>query len=373
MKIYEVGGCVRDTLMGVTPKDYDYVVVGSTPDEMISLGYQKVGAAFPVFLHPENNNEYALARTERKVGNGYNGFECVFSPDVTLEEDLSRRDLTCNSIAKCIKTGEIIDPFGGQKDIEIGVLRHVSNAFMDDPLRVIRLARFYARLEFSIDLETLKIVTNLVDSGEMNHITDERYWAELMKVFSDENCDIAKFFSALRNFGVLSKTKYFNALLGDFGQTDIHPDFAKKCEKIRTDIVSNELKAALFVALFEKSALMNVKAIPSRVTTLVKNFRNVNSSDFKQVNDVYGLISATRAFNETTVSLMDVASCMRFGCMRNESRLLTRSASECHSIKSDPYKHLSGVEIGAAMKTERLAAIQIVLNNGTKVKTKSPW
>lgn len=363
MKIYEVGGCVRDALMGVEPKDRDYVVVGSTPEEMISLGFQQVGAAFPVFLHPETKEEYALARTERKVGNGYNGFECVFSPDVTLEEDLGRRDLTINSIARDIETGEIIDPFGGCADIELKVLRHTSDAFVDDPLRVLRLARFLARMPgFYIQPATSSLVWDLVHSGEMNFISAERYWAELMKVFSDDTTNIAEFFLCLHNFGVLRATNYFVQLLGSFDKDDSDDEFYEICGRIRSRIKKPELKAAVFVALFGNGMPDDLRALPKRVTTLVNNFRMVNVCDLGNAVDLYDIFAATRSLNENTPALMDLACCMRFTDWRKESNILLSAMAKCHSVKSDPYKHLSGIEIGAAMKKERLYLIQSVIN-----------
>lgn len=180
MKIYEVGGCVRDRLMGKEPKDIDFVVVGSSEEEMKSLGYMQVGKDFPVFLNPKDNCEYALARTERKTGTGYNGFT-VKSDGVTLEEDLFRRDLTMNAMAMD-KDGNITDPYGGQKDIKDKLIRHVSVHFAEDPLRVLRAARFAARYEFSIAKETVKLMQDLAESGELSALVKERVWAETIKV-----------------------------------------------------------------------------------------------------------------------------------------------------------------------------------------------
>lgn len=187
MKIYLVGGAVRDKLMGREPKDLDYVVVGSTPEEMIEKGFRKVGADFPVFLHPDTNDEYALARTERKSGAGYKGFECEWE-GVTLEEDLSRRDLTINSIAQDIETGEIIDPFNGQSDIKCKVLRHTTNAFTEDPLRVLRVARFRSRFgpEWKIDKTTKRLLYWIEGQGELENLTPERVWKELEKTFTEK-------------------------------------------------------------------------------------------------------------------------------------------------------------------------------------------
>ena len=185
MKIYLGGGVVRDELMGRVPKDRDFVVIGSTPAEMIALGYEQVGADFPVFL--KNGEEYALARTERKTGKGYNGFTTEFDSSITLEDDLRRRDLTINAMAKDLDTGEIIDPFNGLQDLHNGVLRHVSPAFSEDPLRVLRVARLRARYGFKIAHDTTELMQKLVHAGELDHLTPERVWTEIEKGFSDES------------------------------------------------------------------------------------------------------------------------------------------------------------------------------------------
>jgi tRNA nucleotidyltransferase (CCA-adding enzyme) len=181
MKFYLVGGAVRDSLLGRESRDRDYVVVGATQDQMLELGYQKVGADFPVFLHPQSGEEYALARNERKVGAGYNGFEVDFSPTVTLEEDLYRRDLTINSMAMETITNKIIDPYHGQEDLANKVLRHTSEAFAEDPVRVLRIARFAARYtDFTIDPSTIELMKRIV-ADEFTSLTAERVWMEFKK------------------------------------------------------------------------------------------------------------------------------------------------------------------------------------------------
>jgi len=180
MNIYKVGGAVRDKLLGLPVKDNDWVVVGSSPAEMESLGYKPVGKNFPVFLHPDTHEEYALARTERKTGTGYKSFEFFTSPDITLEDDLKRRDLTINAIAED-ETGKIIDPFNGRRDLEKGLLRHVSPAFAEDPLRVLRVARFAACLGYKVETETLSMMKLLSNEKELLSLTPERVWIELEK------------------------------------------------------------------------------------------------------------------------------------------------------------------------------------------------
>ena len=192
MKIYLVGGAIRDKLLGIPVKEKDWVVVGSTPDEMKAKGFKQVGKDFPVFIDPKSGEEYALARTERKSGHGYTGFEFDANPNVTLEEDLARRDLTINAIAQD-EDGNLIDPFNGQEDIKNGKLRHVSDAFSEDPLRVLRVARFYANLEnFAITQETIDKLKEIVKSGELKYLTPERKWLEIYKTN-----DVDSFFSFL--------------------------------------------------------------------------------------------------------------------------------------------------------------------------------
>ena len=180
VRIYRVGGSVRDELLGRPDADRDYVVVGATPETMLASGYRPVGRDFPVFLHPETQDEYALARTERKHGSGYRGFEFFASPDVTLEQDLERRDLTINAMARG-DDGVLVDPHGGREDLAARVLRHVSPAFAEDPLRVLRVARFAARFDFAVAPETEALMRRIVASGELATLAPERVWQEWAK------------------------------------------------------------------------------------------------------------------------------------------------------------------------------------------------
>ncbi|MBJ9233477.1 multifunctional CCA addition/repair protein [Citrobacter koseri] len=203
MKIYLVGGAVRDALLGLPVKDKDWVVVGATPQEMLDAGYQQVGRDFPVFLHPQTREEYALARTERKSGSGYTGFTCYAAPDVTLEEDLQRRDLTINALAQD-DDGHIVDPYQGRRDLDNRLLHHVSPAFSEDPLRVLRVARFaarYAHLSFRIADETLALMRDMTAAGELEHLTPERVWKETENALTTRNPQV--FFQVLRDCGAL--------------------------------------------------------------------------------------------------------------------------------------------------------------------------
>ena len=181
MKAYVVGGAVRDALLGERVNDHDWVVTGASPQEMLDAGFVPVGRDFPVFLHPRTHEEYALARTERKTGPGYHGFSFHAAPDVTLEEDLARRDLTINAIAQDAD-GTLIDPYGGRQDIERRVLRHVSPAFVEDPVRILRLARFAARWpDFTVAPETLALMRTMVAAGEVDALVAERVWQEVAR------------------------------------------------------------------------------------------------------------------------------------------------------------------------------------------------
>lgn len=201
MKAYVVGGAVRDELLGLPVVDRDWVVVGATPEDMAQQGYRPVGKDFPVFLHPQTHEEYALARTERKSGRGYKGFTVYAAPDVTLEQDLARRDLTINAMAKD-EAGRLMDPYGGEKDLRDGVLRHVSEAFEEDPVRILRVARFVARFGFRIAEETQALMRRMVELGEADHLVAERVWQEFSRGLMEqhparmlevlENCGLAK-------------------------------------------------------------------------------------------------------------------------------------------------------------------------------------
>jgi tRNA nucleotidyltransferase (CCA-adding enzyme) len=202
MKVYEVGGAVRDDLLGLPVTDRDYVVVGATPEELIELGYRPVGRDFPVFLHPETHEEYALARTERKTARGYHGFEFHAAPDVTLEQDLERRDLTINAMARD-EDGLLVDPFNGAEDLSAGILRHVSPAFAEDPVRILRVARFVARFGFDVAPETQALMREMVQAGEADALVPERVWQELARGLME--LEPSRMFEVLQECGALER------------------------------------------------------------------------------------------------------------------------------------------------------------------------
>ncbi|MFV5508444.1 multifunctional CCA addition/repair protein [Acinetobacter sp. 197] len=225
MQVYLVGGAVRDHLLGHPYHEKDYVVVGTTPAQMLELGYQPVGKDFPVFLHPQTKEEYALARTERKSGHGYHGFEFHTDVSVTLEQDLIRRDLTINAMAMD-EAGQIYDPYGGQQDLENRILRHVSDAFVEDPLRVLRIARFAARYTstgFVIADETMALMQRLTESGELNALIPERVWKETSRALSERHADV--YFEVLRQCGALKVLfPEIDALYGIPQRPEYHPE-----------------------------------------------------------------------------------------------------------------------------------------------------
>jgi tRNA nucleotidyltransferase (CCA-adding enzyme) len=270
MQIYLVGGAVRDALLGLPVKDRDWVVVGATPEALVAQGFLPVGKDFPVFLHPQTKEEYALARTERKTAPGYHGFSVHAAPDVTLEEDLARRDLTINSIAVCADTtgarclfdtqvrgspeawqaaGVLVDPFGGRQDLAHKVLRHVTAAFREDPVRILRVARLAARFaDFTLAPETLELMRDMVQSGEVDHLVAERVWQELAKGLMENTP--SRMFEVLRDCGALARLlPEVNQLWGVPQRADYHPEIDTGAHLMLVLDMSARLQASLPVRL----------------------------------------------------------------------------------------------------------------------------
>jgi tRNA nucleotidyltransferase (CCA-adding enzyme) len=229
MNIYAVGGAIRDELLGAPVSDRDYVVVGATPEQMIAQGYRPVGKDFPVFLHPDTQEEYALARTERKTAAGYHGFQFFYAPDVTLEEDLARRDLTINAMAREVRpdgelTGPVIDPFNGQADLKARLFRHVGDAFVEDPVRILRVARFAARFhDFTVAPETLALMQKMVAAGEVDALVPERVWQEVSRGLMERKP--SRMFGVLRECGALARVlPEIDGLFGVPQRADYHPE-----------------------------------------------------------------------------------------------------------------------------------------------------
>jgi tRNA nucleotidyltransferase (CCA-adding enzyme) len=242
VNIFEVGGAVRDELLGLPVKDRDYVVVGASPEEMERQGFKPVGRDFPVFLHPKTHEEYALARTERKSGRGYKGFTVHAAPDVTLEEDLRRRDLTINAIARAAD-GTLVDPFHGRDDLAKKILRHVSDAFAEDPVRILRVARFAARFGFEVAPETMALMRRMVESGEADFLVPERVWQEFAKGLAEREPQ--------RMFQVLQESGLSRKLLSEVRQVPhLHGSLAQRFAQLLWNVdakdiekLSNRLKA----------------------------------------------------------------------------------------------------------------------------------
>jgi hypothetical protein len=365
VKFYLVGGAVRDKLMGVENNDRDYVVVGATPAELEALGYKNVGESFTVFMDPVNGDQYALARKERKTGVGYTGFSVEFDPSITLEEDLYRRDLTINAMAEDLETGEIIDPYGGLTDLKSLTLRHVSDAFKEDPLRVIRLARFFARFEkFSIATETIQLAVSLVDSGEMDKLADERLWAEMEKVMEQSN-DPCRFYSALWDFGVLIKVKFFRDVFGEVSAAKVTSDFQRLMgvlNKMMVKGMSAPEALMYFVAVASHpSRTQKSHAIPSRVKNLTDHLWAVREMSMNVTpQEVLAFFNGIRAWDAQSMNVPDLLKAMSIAELAGESfpipmMLLGQAVKAGRKVSAAPYMHLSGAEIGKAMARERLA------------------
>lgn len=317
-KTYLVGGAVRDQLMNKESNDLDYVVVGSSPEEMIAAGFEQVGADFPVFLHPETRDEYALARTERKTGNGYNGFDTYFGKEVTIEEDLLRRDLTINAIALS-DNGEIVDPYHGRKDIKNKILRHVSDAFKDDPLRILRVARFSARYpDFLIASETMELMREIHDAGETKYLTKERIWKELSRAIIYPKGSL--FFNVLQNVGL---GKELFPLMAGFNE-DRNCNFS--IFRVQTDVFDRYLENS---TLKERIAHWSIPTDKPANLNIVDMWKNIGASgdvlDHVQIscslwNDMVIGTESLKQFSRPDLKLFDLIN--RYDGFRRTERFL---------------------------------------------------
>jgi len=334
MEIYLVGGAVRDQLLGYPVKDRDYVVVGATVDDMLQQGYSQVGKDFPVFLHPQTKAEYALARTERKLGLGYKGFEVYATPDVSLVDDLRRRDLTINAMAQ--NEDGLVDPYGGMRDLQAKVLRHVSVHFKEDPLRILRLARFaarYAHLGFTVASETMSFMAEMVDSGELSTLTAERVWQEVSRSLAEPSPEV--FFNVLRRCGALAAIlPEIDALFGVPQPEKHHPEIdtglhtmmvlqqavlLTDSPEVRFAALTHDLGKALTPAEswpshhgHEKKGLTALKTLAARVR-LPNDFTELAA----KVMEFHG--HAHRAFELKAVTLLKVLESI--GAFRQASKL----------------------------------------------------
>jgi tRNA nucleotidyltransferase/poly(A) polymerase len=362
MKIYLVGGAVRDELLGRPSKDTDYVVVGATVQELTDRFGRSVGESFPVFLDRATWSEYAMARREKKTGVGYHGFSVEFGPDVTLEEDLARRDLTINAMAKDLETGEIVDCFGGLDDLKNKLLRHTSAAFVEDPLRVVRLARFYARYtDFSVATETYELACKVIQSGEMDALPYERYWKELEKALSEKMP--SEFFDIIYEYSGFEKIKFFNELFGDIDQNRVD-EMQMIADAIKT-IEPEDLRMTAFIALTARSDLdYDFPGLSYRIRVLHRNLREVSNLVLSstRVLSVYNILKHAKAwgqgeeFNDLikTMRLHETLFEMEYPVSAAE---LEHLGNETRKITSEPYQHLKGKAIGDAMERARLEVV----------------
>src|SRR5882757_6585286 len=400
MEVYLVGGAVRDQVLGLPVRERDWVVVGARPEELERDGFVPVGREFPVFLHPQTHEEYALARLERKVSPGYRGFTTQFSPDVTLEEDLKRRDLTINAMAQA-PSGEIIDPYGGQQDLKARRLRHVSEAFVEDPVRILRLARFAARfadLGFSVAEETLTLMREMVRSGEVDALVPERVWQETERALGESRPDV--FFQTLRDCGALAVIyPEIDALFGVPQPPKWHPEvdtgihvmlalrYTAKIEaptSVRFAVLTHDLGKALTPQEILPSHRGHEEAGVPLVEQLSQRLRVPNG--FKELavlgarhhavvhraaelrpDTMLKLFEATDAFRrpERFSELLIVCECDargRTGLENNpypQAAYLQRArdAAAAVQLSDEDRAGLKGPEIGAKIRTKRLAAV----------------
>ena len=369
MQTYLVGGAVRDQLLGLKVKDRDWVVVGATPEQMKARGFKQVGADFPVFLHPKTGEEYALARTERKQGRGYHGFSVYSAPDVTLEEDLKRRDLTINAMAQT-EDGQLVDPFNGHTDLQHKTLRHVSEAFAEDPLRILRTARFAARLHplgFSICSETMALMRQMIADGELEHLVPERVWQEIQRALHENAPTV--FFEVLRELGALA------VLIPELEGATVFRAGVKALACIHHQQGNTAQRfAALLGAVPEELAITRAKAMKSPndcrdMSRLVCRFMaelSRHPADSLSAEDTLELLDAADLWrrSERFDALLDTLACTLPEAQQSLLEQLHAAAGEATGV--DPQDLLKqgfkGKELGEAIRNERLARITRVLN-----------
>ena len=406
MEVYLVGGAVRDRLLGRLVHERDWVVVGARPEDLERDGYVSVGREFPVFLHPQTHEEYALARLERKVAPGYRGFTTEFSPDVTLEEDLERRDLTINAMAES-STGEIIDPYGGQRDLQARLLRHVSDAFVEDPVRILRVARFaarYAELGFQVADETRELMTRMTASGEVDALVPERVWQETERALGESRPEV--YFETLRSCGALRVIfPEIDALFGVPQPAKWHPEIDTGLHvmlviryaasigattAVRYAALTHDLGKALTpksilpshrgheeagVALVE--ALCERLKVPNGYRELAvlscRHHASVHKAAELRPDTILTLLETADAFRrpERFAELLVVCECDARGRTGLENRpypqvaylMRARDAAAAVTLTEQERAGLQGKEIGAKIRAKRLAEITSVKNS----------
>lgn len=357
MKTYLVGGAVRDKLLGYPFHEHDWVVVGATPEQMLAKGYLAVGKDFPVFLHPDTKEEYALARTERKTAPGYTGFECHTSPDVSLEEDLQRRDLTINAIAED-STGTLIDPYGGRQDINNKVLRHVSAAFTEDPLRILRVARFsarYAHLGFTLAPETLQLMQQISAGNELQALPAERIWKELERALGEKNPQ--QFFVTLQQAGALP------VLLPELDSAD-NPGLALLNQAATAGQPATICFALLFFSLTNNDAQSLCRRLKcpndyKELALLVSRWGHHCQQAFNQPDSLLNQLEALDPFRRAARFNAFLACCELYYGHSECSEQLRQALALCAPISAADLaaEGLSGREIAHTLRQRRLKAL----------------
>ncbi len=365
MRIYKVGGAVRDELLGLEPADNDWVVVGSTPKQMLSLGYKQVGKDFPVFLHPDTREEYALARKERSTGPSHTAFNFSFSPNVTLEEDLSRRDITINAIA-IDDAGNLIDPFNGKEDIDNRIIRHVSGAFIEDPLRVLRVARFYAKLyefNFVIDPSTQVLLDRLFPS--LKHLPGERIWQETEKVLYMENPE--PYFGLIHEY-FFQKTRIIYEYFDYFGPTfnsvfrDVEVNPALKTPESWWAMIGKEFKERAFLDYLNER--LKVPKSYKRMSELVFDFREKYFKKYHQlhlenkIKNLYQCLERIQPSKDLEFATT-VAFLAAHRILQNDMKLwipFLKAYSEI--LPTDEEKKLDGSQIQEILKERKIKFIE---------------
>ncbi len=370
MKIYRVGGSVRDQLLGLPLQDQDFVVVGATPEEMVAKGFKPVGADFPVFLHPQTHEEYALARTERKSGKGYKGFTIHASPDVTLDEDLARRDLTINAMAMD-EAGNVIDPYGGQRDLNAKVLRHVGPAFSEDPVRILRVARFAARFAdrgFRVADETMALMRGMVDEGEVDHLVAERVWQEISRGLLEDRSD--EMFAVLKKTGALariapeldtSKTDFAFAASFEVLERPVEVRFAALCTQL--DLYASQ---SLCDRWKVPSHCRDLAAAAVRAEPYARQLPKLDAESMLSLFDTWDALRRPERATDLILILVTHAARLRGDSSIAQSGTARKLSSALHRLKSLDLgavaRAAKGRDIPAAIHAAKLHALEQFLN-----------
>jgi|TARA_B100000315_G_scaffold259581_1_gene316163 tRNA nucleotidyltransferase (CCA-adding enzyme) len=371
MQIYLVGGAVRDGLLKCPVSERDWVVVGASPQEMLDTGYKLVGKDFPVFLHPDSKEEYALARTERKTGKGYTGFECFAGTEVTLEEDLKRRDLTINAMAQD-DAGDIIDPYGGRRDLKAKLLRHVSPAFEEDPLRIIRVARFaarYRRLGFHIAAETMQLMQNMVARQELSELVAERLWQEISRALGEYEPQVF--------FSVLSECQGLEQLIPPFADDELLQRSLAVLKGATAMAAPVTVRCACLLLPLDASSASDFcrrlkvpKAVQDLVSLAIENCSNVHDLHHSSAKEILSLLEKVDSFRREqrfedflSVCSADAASdSSKTG--RDPIDLLRKCHQAAKGISADDVDQgLEGKAVGAAIHRRREESIQQIIKS----------